>query len=254
MSENDSIVNWQWIFADRLAEERKKRKLTQQKLAELLGKETATVSSWEQHRVTPPFEMMVEISNLFNCDLDYFTGRIDERTHDVHAVCEMTGLSEEAVVKLVGMKRFGYCKNALSRLIEARDFNKLISSYDAFLELLAKLKHTNQGRNGWQSFPEYRLRADGKVVMSDDDAVHHFMQRSSAALNQICEDAYKKKVKKDHIKPKSMDYEELISEIEAIEQEINYLKGEKEYLVKEILPKYTGEAPPDDTAIFKEKE
>lgn len=246
-SKNRSETKWQWIFVERLVKERKKKGWSQEKLAEAVGKETATVSSWEQFRAIPPFDVMVKLSQLFDCDLDYLTGRIDEETHSIKTACEVTGLSPNAIKKLRGKVP----TNALTHLIESHGFIKFMTAYNAFLDLLGKMKHIDPQYGLWTT---YRQRADGSVVMSNDDAVHHFMQKSAAELTQICEDAYERKVKKDRIRPNNLDYEDLIAQIEATEQEIKYLQNEKDYLLNEILPTFTGEAPPDDTAIFEEKE
>ncbi len=235
---------WQWVFVDRLVEERKKKGWSQEKLAEAVGKETSTVSTWEQHRAIPPFDVMVKLSQLFDCDLDYLTGRIDKETHALKTACEVTGLSPTAIKKIKGK----VSSNALTHLIESHGFIKLMTAYSAFLDLLGKMKHIDPQYGVWTT---YRQRADGSVVMSNDDAVHHFMQMAASELTQICEDTYKRKVKEDRIRPNTLDYEDLIAQIEATEQEIKYLQNEKEYLIKEILPTFTDEAKPDDTAMFE---
>lgn len=222
---------WNKAFADRLSAERKKKKLTQDQLAEILNVNPQVISNWERCRAIPDIRTMIELADIFRCDLDYLTGRIEEHTHDISQVCRITGLSEEAVKRIKGKVP----TDALSHLIVSRGFVEFMTAYNSFLDLLSKMNHTDPEYGLWTT---YRQRADGKVVMSNDDAVHHFMNKASMALNYICEEAYNQRIKEGKIRPHQRDYKELMAEIKATEQEIIYLQGEKEYLEKEILPTF----------------
>ena len=142
-----SAETWQNIFADRLKKEREKRNLSQAKLAEELGYETATIASWEQCRVPPPFKMMVKLCEMFNCDLDYLTGRINEPTHDIKTVHEITGLSVEAICKLQKMNTIKgkpsiiadrlfnlYPGETLSKVIEHEKYKELLSYLQSLMD------------------------------------------------------------------------------------------------------------------------
>lgn len=233
---------------------------SRQAFADALHVDMSVVKSWERENnpSLPQLNNLIAMCDLFECDLDHLIGRLEEETHSIKTACEVTGLSEAAVKRLRGSKSLikktfhrEVSVKALSHLIESSGFVEFMTAYASFLDLLGKMKHTDPFYGLWTS---YRQRADGRVVMSADDAVHHYMNKASMALNFICENAYNQKIKEDGIRPRSMDYEDLIAEIEATEQEINYLKGEKEYLEKKLLPRFTGEAPPDDNAMFEEKE
>lgn len=148
VNENYSIAEtWQFKFADRLKKEREKRDWSQAKLAEIIGNGTATIASWEQCRVCPPFEMMVKLCDIFNCDLDYLTGRIDKPTHEISIVHDITGLSVEAIRKLQKMNTIKgkpsiiadrlfnlYPGETLSKVIEHEKYKELLSYLQSLMD------------------------------------------------------------------------------------------------------------------------
>ena len=66
------------MIGARLADIRKKRGITQRKLAALLPVSVTTLSAYENDRMTPSDEVKKKISKYFNISFDYFLGSIDE--------------------------------------------------------------------------------------------------------------------------------------------------------------------------------
>jgi len=62
------------MFSEKLKELRKKNKLTQEKLAEILNIERSTIGKWETTTIVPQAEMLVRLSKLFNVTVDYLIG------------------------------------------------------------------------------------------------------------------------------------------------------------------------------------
>ena len=88
---------------------RKDAGLTQEELAEALkarGKigHIRTIMNWEQGISAPSMGMLIYLTEFYDCDLDYLTGRIDCKTHDLQFIHDVTGLSEEAIKKLIAWK------------------------------------------------------------------------------------------------------------------------------------------------------
>lgn len=79
---------------------RKEAGLTQADLAEKMGVHIKTVMNWEQGIAEPPLGTLMELTELYHCDLDYLTGRLDQKTHDLQFIHDQTGLSEKAIEKL----------------------------------------------------------------------------------------------------------------------------------------------------------
>ena len=79
---------------------RKEAGLTQADLAEKMGVHIKTVMNWEQGIAEPPLGTLMDLTELYHCDLDYLTGRLDQKTHDLQFIHDQTGLSEKAIEKL----------------------------------------------------------------------------------------------------------------------------------------------------------
>ena len=89
-------------FGERLQKIRKQRKIkTQDDFAELLGVSVKSVQYWEQGWKLPETDNLFKIAALLDCDLDYLTGRIDQSTHDLQFIHDQTGLSEDAIKKII---------------------------------------------------------------------------------------------------------------------------------------------------------
>lgn len=48
-------------------------------------------------RSYPSLDKVLNMCDLLDCDIDYLTGRLDEKTHTVSFICQYTGLTEKAV-------------------------------------------------------------------------------------------------------------------------------------------------------------
>lgn len=62
------------MFSKRIKELRKTKKITQEKLAGLLGVERSTIGKWESTSIIPSSEMLIEIAKFFNVTVDYLLG------------------------------------------------------------------------------------------------------------------------------------------------------------------------------------
>ena len=124
-------------FGDRLKKLRKERYKTQDDFAEAVGKKIETVRNWEQGRALPEMETFFKICDLLDCDLDYLTGRLQQKTHDLHFIHEETGLSENAIEIIKSTPH----PDIISGLVEHQDFVRLIDNlhYLSDKELLSKL-------------------------------------------------------------------------------------------------------------------
>lgn len=78
----------------------KELRITQEELADRLGVSLKTVMNWEQGQAIPSVETLMDLAEIYDCDLDYLTGRLDQKTHDLQFIHDQTGLSEKAIEKL----------------------------------------------------------------------------------------------------------------------------------------------------------
>lgn len=102
-------------FGKRLAQERKKAGLTQEKLADRIEEEIGkspgqnTISNWENGKSFPDsIEILFAISRILGCDCGYLLCDYEERTHNATVICTATGLSEETINTLCNAKAWGF--------------------------------------------------------------------------------------------------------------------------------------------------
>ena len=65
------------IFAKRMRELRKEKNVSQSQLAEALGVNQKTISSYERNYYEPPQEILVKIAEFFGVSVDYLLGLVD---------------------------------------------------------------------------------------------------------------------------------------------------------------------------------
>lgn len=113
-------------------EEGKQEKFTQKILSETIHVSLDTVRNWEQGKAIPSLSMLLVLSDLYQCDLDYLTGKIECKTHDLQFICSQTGLTEQAAVLLQTWGNEGYngitdLSAVLSDIITSNEFPKMIN-------------------------------------------------------------------------------------------------------------------------------
>lgn len=117
-----------YSLSEGLKRARKEAGLTQAELTEVLKSKgivghIKTVMNWEQGRVKPSFETLMDLTELYQCDLDYLTGRIDCKTHDLQYIHDQTGLTETAIKRVSSLPESQTA--LLSALIEHPSFTSL---------------------------------------------------------------------------------------------------------------------------------
>ena len=113
---------------------RKRKGLSQAEVADKMGVILKTVMNWEQGISNPDLETTMKLAELFDCDIDYLVGRIEERTHDLKAICDLTGLSEDAANWIINLDSEQLL--AFDRFIQHDDFGRMMVSYSEYIDLL----------------------------------------------------------------------------------------------------------------------
>lgn len=90
------------IFSERLTKLRQKKELTQQQLSEALQIPRVSITRYETAERTPTVDHLVQFAQFFNVPSDYLLGLSSVESYDteLQAVCDYTGLSEDAVREL----------------------------------------------------------------------------------------------------------------------------------------------------------
>lgn len=155
-------------FGKRLAQERKKAGLTQEKLADKIEGEIGkspgqnTISNWENGKSFPDsIEILFAISRILGCDCGYLLCDYEERTHNATDICKATGLSEETVNTLCNLRSWGFGE-ALAFVIDALiyDFNYATKGEDIapLIYLISWFLNYNGTKSGAK-----QVFVDGKV-------------------------------------------------------------------------------------------
>lgn len=130
--------------------ERKKHKLSQEKLAEQLDITGKQVSNYENGELIPPMDKLLEICKIFDCEMGYILGEKDyaQGTKLKTIIANETGLKVEtinAIIQITGTERecinWGYESEKYRRIL-----NNLFTSkgFLNFIETLAELDDSYQ--------------------------------------------------------------------------------------------------------------
>ena len=109
--------------------------LRQQDLADAIGVTTASISYYESGTRMPDAESLAKITQVLDCTADYLTQREDAPTHTLADIVEATGLSHEAIAKLVSaekdpplsiVKDDNFIAHFISELICSEEFREML--------------------------------------------------------------------------------------------------------------------------------
>ena len=111
------------MLAQRLKQLRAENQMTQVQLAEKLGVSKGTVAMWETDKRSPSFEMLAEMTNLFDRRMDYILGYSDDASSPKPTDEEMNQMElwaaedcfHETIMAYLRLDEYG--KNAVEALI-----------------------------------------------------------------------------------------------------------------------------------------
>lgn len=91
-----------------------------------------TIKNYENdsHNGSPKLEIVCNLCEMLGCDVSYLVGDYDERDYSTHKICEATGLSENAIMRLCGMRKYNqitWYSDMLSAIIEHPEFGSMLS-------------------------------------------------------------------------------------------------------------------------------
>ncbi len=203
------------LFPERLTKLREKECMSRQQLADILGVSRASLEYYEKGKRTPDIEVLYKLSEHFNVTADYLIGRTDKcgKSTDENAVCEYTGLSEQAVKELNIIKQlseYGYIddecdlninlKNALSKentafleavkyndkqylhylseLILDIDFCSIITEVSEYIKINKKIEMINKESENFEKLKKYTEKADFSLYK-----ITKYMQKAVSSIS-----------------------------------------------------------------------
>ena len=163
------------LIGERIKAERKRQNWTQKQLAEEIKTYSEkTLRDWEKGNTNISVDGLIELSNLFGCDVNYLIGAYDYRTKESEDICKTTGLSEDAVKVLVENQ----CETNNLKLKEAEAIKKCEERLSAPWPVKAKWLNENlthsmpeQLKKGLSSSTFLRTRADiiSHIITNSDE-------------------------------------------------------------------------------------
>lgn len=102
------------MFADRIKELRKRKKLTQMEFAKQFNVATGTIGMWETGKREPSSNTLIKIAEFFNVSVDYLLGKeektptIDEQMNDIEFALygEVKDLTDEQKQEILDFVKF----------------------------------------------------------------------------------------------------------------------------------------------------
>lgn len=168
------------IFNERLSALRKETGFTQKDFASKLDLEPSKYNKWENGKTVPDFDTVIKLARYLDVTVDYLIGNSDVRKWENADISERTGLSEEAIETLSGLKNVGRVKIKISKNKIAEGAQKLKKSFDCskvdqimnadnkdnfhYLFMLNKFIQSNDFYNIFSNFADYAL---DKTLLAD---------------------------------------------------------------------------------------
>jgi len=159
-------------MGERIKTRRKEKKLSQQKLAELVGLEYRTLLKWEKgdlnHKIDLP--VFLKLCDVLEIDVPFLLGH-DYSTKELETVCTYTGLSEKTAKTLHNSSNYiGSPSELLSDLIDNYD------NFPLFLDALEDFLIA--------SYLSYQAAANYKEKGVDfrDSVMQHIRQNDKSAV------------------------------------------------------------------------
>lgn len=187
-------------IGERIKQERKATKLSQQELLEKVGysrDSRQAIRDWELGLLMPDLTIMLKLCNIFNCDLGYLLCEYDCKTRAVTDICYELGLSEKAVVNLIHMSSYQF--NAmLENDNTMRVFDYIFRYYwhhftipDDFQKRCSEITIENYDASKF-SEEELKMQRDfvelenkfGGIYFSDEEAAEYFLYLASEELKK----------------------------------------------------------------------
>lgn len=140
---------------ERIKKIRKENKLTQE---DFIGKLKISMNRRRLSNIEKgedmyfPFEFLLKISEVFNCDIGYLLGEYDEKKREVYEICSATGLSEKALYK-IWKEKDHCCIKQFNQIVEDKDFWNIVDFFCIYRNTAKTISEHNAeySRLYWES-------------------------------------------------------------------------------------------------------
>ncbi len=201
---------------ERISQLRDEKNITQSELAELLGVSRSTIANYEVNNREPNFDLLLRMSDYFNCSLDYLLGRSDIRYIESNKIAEPLKTSHP--IPILGTIRAGIpilaSDNFEGELDLGKEFKADFALYvhgDSMSWAgihqgdIALLRHTEVAHNGdivaagqadgdWTATLKYYIKNNGSPLLraanpDDEDIIIDDRHRIIGVVVHVIKDA-----------------------------------------------------------------
>ena len=103
-------------ISNRIKECRKEKGWSQDVLAEKLNCIRQTISNWERENLNLTIDDLINLCNVFDCDIGYLIGEYETKKHIAADIQKETGLSEKAIEILKSNKSYSPNNSLISTI------------------------------------------------------------------------------------------------------------------------------------------
>jgi transcriptional regulator with XRE-family HTH domain len=178
--EYEKIVTKKAEIGVRIRKEREASALRQEDLAVKVGyvpESRGTIANWEKGKYLPSLEDMIKLCIIFDCEVGYLLCEQNCKTREVTDIQAVSGLSENAIQKLIRLKTYirGY-NCPLNPMIE----------HDGLIDLLEAIRNHvwsfNQERYSVENEPPEVIEAFATTFNCEPSMLKDYIKVSSQSL------------------------------------------------------------------------
>lgn len=172
---------------EKIAMLRKRKNITQEQLAEILGVSRQSVSRWEMDQAFPETEKLIRLSGLFSCSIDFLLSEVLSGRNQTEA-----GISADSCVAFVRECGYFFLATSVTDRPRLRPFGMICSDGEALYIVTDRRKSvcSDLKQNSRVELASYHpangkwIRISGEVIEDDTYVSRELVLSAYPALRQ----------------------------------------------------------------------
>lgn len=172
---------------EKIAMLRRRKNITQEQLAEMLGVSRQSVSRWEMDQAFPETEKLIRLAGLFSCSIDFLLSDVLEGNRQT-----AQGLSADDCVAFIRECGYFFLATSVADRPRLRPFGMICSNGETLFIVTDKRKsvHSDLKRNPRVELSSYNpvtggwIRISGEVSEDDNCVARELVQSAYPSLKQ----------------------------------------------------------------------
>lgn len=172
---------------EKIAMLRKRKNITQEQLAEILGVSRQSVSRWEMDQAFPETEKLIRLSGLFSCSIDFLLSELLDGKKQMDA-----GISADDCVAFIRECGYFFLATSVADCPRLRPFGMIFSDNEMLYIITDKQKsvYSDLKQNAKVELASYNpvtrkwIRINGNVIENDTCVSHELALSAYPTLKQ----------------------------------------------------------------------